>query len=310
MKELFIKSSQEIDDVSLKEIFDILWNQKLFIILLTSTFTCLSIIYSLSLNNIYTSKIILAPESKGSFMGNSSLAGFAGLAGINIPKESIDKTTIGIETIKSLDFFKNFAQNHNVLVNLMAADKWNDTTQELMINPDIYDEINKKWIPKDKLSLDETPNIQESHEKFLGLLSISQDSKSGLVLIKVDHISPVVAKNWVEWIVKDINELSQEYEIVKSKKAIEYFNEQIKISTINDSRKLLFDLLQNEMHSIMLAKTNPEYLFRVIDSPVIPFKKSKPFRSIIVLSFSFFGFLAASMMILIHRLYFFDKKEN
>ena len=50
--------------IDIKELIAVLWNKKLFIIFITSIFSMLAIIYSLSLSNIYTSTTLLAPTNK------------------------------------------------------------------------------------------------------------------------------------------------------------------------------------------------------------------------------------------------------
>ncbi len=286
------------NDVSLKQIIELIWSRKILIILTTSAFSLFSIIYSLSLNDIYTAEAILAP-TENTVSQNSNILGFADLAGFNLSSDSVNKVTLGIETIKSLSFFKNFIKNNNVLVNLLAAKRWDKNTQKVIIDRSIYNESSNEW----NLYDNGEPNIQQAYEKFRKLLSVSKDFQTGLIILKVDHISPEVAKDWNDWIIRDINMLSQSLEISRSEKAIGYLNEQINLSTYNNARELMFRIFETELNNIMIAKTTPDYLFNIIDPAVVSYKKSKPFRSIIVLSFTFFGFLASSLGVLIYRFY-------
>ena len=98
----------------IKELIAILWNKKLFIIFITSIFSILAVIYSLSLSNIYTSTTLLAPTNKDDSL-QSKLGQFSSLAsfsGINIPKESASKSDEAVVRIKSFEFFsKHFLPN-------------------------------------------------------------------------------------------------------------------------------------------------------------------------------------------------------
>jgi len=59
-------------------------------------------------------------------------------------------------------------------------------------------------------------------------------------------------------------------------------------------RKTLFDLIANEQKNVMLANTQKDFAFRVLDPAVEPDKKIKPKRSLIVILAVFVaGFLAA-----------------
>jgi uncharacterized protein involved in exopolysaccharide biosynthesis len=49
----------------------------------------------------------------------------------------------------------------------------------------------------------------------------------------------------------------------------------------------------------MLAKVSSEYLFKTLDPAVVPERKIKPKRSLIVIFTTFFGFLLAIALVLI-----------
>ena len=97
--------SQDIikDEIDLYGLFKNIWTYKLFIISITSIAAIISIVYSLSLNNTYTSFAILAPgDSNQSSL--SQYSGLAGMAGISLPSES-NQTTEAIGRVNSYDFF-------------------------------------------------------------------------------------------------------------------------------------------------------------------------------------------------------------
>ena len=125
------------DVIDLKEMFLVLWNKKKFITINTSIFAILSVLYALSLPNIYTAQTLLAPASQkdslSSKLGNlSALASFGGL---NLPSDN-GKSTEAIERIKSFEFFsKYFLPNIN-LENIMAVKEWNHEDNTLVYNKD------------------------------------------------------------------------------------------------------------------------------------------------------------------------------
>ena len=138
---------------------------------------------------------------------------------------------------------------------MLASRRWDENTQKVIIDNSIYNESSGEWnLPDNELQNGE-PNIQQAYEKFRKLISVSKDFQTGLIILKVDHISPLVAKNWNDWIIRDINKLSQSLEISRSEKAIGHLNEQINLSTYNNARELMFRILETELHNIMIAKT-------------------------------------------------------
>ena len=101
------KNTDYEDDIDLSEIFTILWDGRFVIMLITTIFAISSVLYSLSLPNIYSSTSVLAPTTQDDSL-NSKLSGYrsiAGIAGINIPKGQLTQSEESIERIESYDFF-------------------------------------------------------------------------------------------------------------------------------------------------------------------------------------------------------------
>ena len=98
------------DEIDLIEMFLVLWNKKLIIILITGLVSIGSIFYSLSLPNIYKSQAIISSASSSSGNLSSTISQYSGLAdmaGISLPAQGgSDKFSMGLEVIKSLSFFE------------------------------------------------------------------------------------------------------------------------------------------------------------------------------------------------------------
>ena len=82
------KKSNEIyndDSIDLIELLSKIWKGKIFIVKTTIFFTLIGIIYSLSLNNVYTASSVFYPHyQSGELSQNQGLRGLAGLAGIDL----------------------------------------------------------------------------------------------------------------------------------------------------------------------------------------------------------------------------------
>ena len=120
-----INYDSDDNEIDFKNLVLIFWSSKLKIFLITSFFVISSIIYSLSLPNIYQSNAVLAPTSSSN-SNLSSLAsqysGMASLAGISIPSSSeVDKVAMAIEVIKSLSFFEVFVPKYDIYFALQAT---------------------------------------------------------------------------------------------------------------------------------------------------------------------------------------------
>jgi uncharacterized protein involved in exopolysaccharide biosynthesis len=154
------------------------------------------------------------------------------------------------------------------------------------------------WVRKVRLPRKVVPSMQEAYEKFTeDVLTIGQNSRTGYVTITVEHYSPYVAKQWVTWLVEDLNETIMQKDVHEAKQAIEYLNEQIKATSLAELRSVFSRLIEEQTKTIMLAAVTDEYLFKTVDPPVAPEEKIRPKRSIIVLLGAFLSGVVALLLV-------------
>ena len=289
-------------EVSIRDILRPLWLRKWLIGGATSTAALVSVIVALLLPDIYRAQALLVPNNQERATGLSALAaqygGLANLAGINLGSDSANKAALGLEVLRSRKFIAEFIGRHDIMVPLMAAKEWDAETGELKIDPKIYDVTTREWVRDVKPPRTASPSKQEAYETFSTNLSVNQDAQSGLVAIAVDHLSPVVAKQWVDWLVLDINAATMRHDVAQAEQAIEYLNEQIASTSLADLQSVFFSLIEEQTKTVMLANISNEYLFRTIDPAVVPEKRAKPRRKVIVVLSTFLGFMGSAIIVL------------
>jgi uncharacterized protein involved in exopolysaccharide biosynthesis len=298
------------DEIDLRELFSVLWKGKWIIILTTLLAAIVAVFVALKMPNIYRSEALLAPvsaESGGMGALASKYGALAGLAGISLPSGGADKTGLGLQIIKSRQFFSQFESRHNILPELMATKSYDINTQNITFDPEVFNVETGEWVREVEPPKTPAPSIQEAHEVFIALLSTSQDKETGFVTIAVEHYSPVVAQQWVEWLVEDINETVRAQDLAQAEKSIAYLEEQIRSTSLTELQAGLFDLVQSQIETMMLAKATPEYLFKTIDPAVVPELKSKPKRALIAALGVVLGGMLGVMIVLI-RHYAFNKE--
>ncbi|MCH8136868.1 MAG: LPS O-antigen length regulator [Proteobacteria bacterium] len=299
-----LRSHAYDDEIDLRELFRVLWAGKWLIGGITFAVTVIAVIVALMLPNVYRAEALLAPNQEDGAGGLSALAaqygGLASLAGINLGSGSSDKIALGLEILKSRKFISNFIQRHDILVPLMAATGWDLETGELKIDSDIYDVSAKKWVRDVKPPRKTIPSLQEAYKVFSeGILSVDQDKKTGFVTIAVEHYSPAIAKQWVDWLVQDINTTVMRREVDEAEQAIEYLNKQIASTSLADLRNVFFRLIEEQIKTVMLAKVSSEYMFRTIDPAVVPEIKAKPKRALIAILGLFLGGMVGVIVVLL-----------
>ena len=301
------------DEIDLRELFTVLWRGKLLIVGVTLLFAIGAVVVALSLPNVYRSEALLAPASEAGGGGLASklggLSGLAGMAGISLPGGGADKTALGLEVMQSRAFIEHFIDQHELLVPLMAATGWNVQTGELLIDADAYDAVNQTWLREPKPPRQSKPSAQEAYEEFRKVLAVSKDKETGFVNLSVEHFSPIVAQQWVTWLVQDLNNVMREQEVSEAERAITYLKGQVANTSLTDLQAMFFELIQSQTETIMLAKVREEYLFKTIDPAIVPEQKYGPKRALICVLGTLLGGMLAVLLVLI-RHYAFKPEES
>ena len=274
-----------------------LWAGKWLIGRLRSPQQCIAVGVAFILPNMYRAEALLAPGNDESGAGLPALAsqysGIAKLTGISLKSQNgIDRITLGIEVLKSRRFIWDFVQRRDLLVELIAAKDWDEDSRELALDSDVYDLETKRWTLGASGLSGGDPSILDVHEKFMKIMSIRRDRDTGLIELSVVHYSPDVARNWVQWLVEDLNSTMMNKDITAAQQAIDYLNGQIHSTSIAELRGVFFGLIEEQTKKIMLAKGSTEYLFQTIDPAIAPDKKYKPQRSVILM----LGFVLGCML--------------
>jgi len=274
----------EDDLIDFKKFFNFLWSYKSLIAKTSSFFVLFSVIIAFSIPNKYTSFSLLMPSSIDDSL-SSRLAQYSQLIAVSpieLGSGNATKADEAIARIQSFEFFKKYFLPNIKLENLIAVKKWDSNLKIIEYKSGIYDKDNN-------LFLDEIPSDQQAFEIFKDIFFVSKERKTSFVTINVTHHSPVIAKNWLDIIIYNINESMRLEEIALTQSYIDFLNNSQKSTNIQSIKDVISTLLEDQMQELMLASANPYYVFKVIDSPIIPEKKSGPSRLLICILITFIG---------------------
>ena len=293
------------DEIDLKELFTVLWDGKLVVLILTSLAALVSVMVAMSLPNIYTANALLAPaDDADSGMGSylNQYSGIASLAGVSLPGggES-SKAGLAIELMQSRSFIGDFVEKRDLLPELMAVKEWNSISNLLSYDETLYDAQSQTWVREVPPPYKPKPSRLEAYEALSNHLSISQNKETGFVSVSFDHQSPFVAANWVKWLIDDVNETMRAQDIAEATRATSYLREQVEQTSSKDIQALLFELIQRQTETAMLAEVRPEYVFKTIDPAVAPEVKSKPNRALICVLGMLLGGMLGVVIVLIQH---------
>lgn len=256
-----------LDDQSELKLADIvatIWGGRWWIAGLTLGLGLASVALSFVQDPVYRASVIMAPVvEERSAGGLASLAGqltgLAGMTGLNLSGE--DNTDEAIATLTSRAFTVRFIEEHE-LMPVLYADLWDPQTQS--------------WKTEEG---SEPPSASSAYTRFNNSIrAVAQDVQTGLVTLTVDWTDPLLAAEWANRLVADVNDALRRQAIQQSKNSIDYLKRELDQTREIELRNAVFGLIEVEMKKSMVATVKSEYAFKVIDPAVVPEKRYSPNR--------------------------------
>jgi len=312
MSQQYALQNNSDDEIDLAELWRAIWSGKLTIIVISFIFTAASISFALSKPDVYKASVLLSPASSEGGGGMGALAGqlggLASLAGVSLGGNGTDKTALALEIIKSRAFLETYIDKHELLVPLMAAKKWDRVNEQLIINSEIYDKNSKKWVREVSYPKTANPSPWEAYQGLLKLISTSQDKTTSLVTIEIEFYSPKIAKQWLIWLVADVNNFMREKDEREAQASIDYLTTQLEKTEVSAMETVFYQLIEEQTKNMMLTKVSPEYVLKTIDPAQVPEKKAGPKRALIVVLGTMLGGMLSVLIVLVR--YFSNKSSQ
>jgi len=261
-----VESSPSVDEdeIDLLELIRTLVQAWKTIIGITIVCAGLAVTYALHAPEVFKAETLLAPaedEESGASSILSQFGGLASMAGVSIPSGS--NTERVLATLETRVFLKKFVEEKNLLP-VIFEDFWDAASNSWKLQ-----EGQERFIPEDGISA-----IREA-------VDVDQD-KSGLIILSISWKDPVVAAEWANDLVKQLNAQLREKAITDSQKRIGYLEQELAKTTLQDMRAVLYNLLESEKQKAMLANVNEDFALEVIDPAVPPETPEKPKRKLIM----------------------------
>ncbi len=295
------------ETIDIKNVLDTVISRKktIFVFLLLSSIV--SVATALTLPNFYKSEALLEAVSSNGTGSSSGLGGdlgsLASMAGVDLGGPGGGKEAeLAIAITQSRDFFNSILREYDfVLPSLMAVESYDSNSKALNYDEKKYDNSNSEWKEYSSLmSSFKKPSNDEAYRHFVNkVFKVSKNNKTGYLRMTVEHKSPVFAKDLLEIIIKEVNQKSRQKALEDSSRSLVFLREEASLNRVNLINESISNLIQNQLQTQMMAKVHEDYLLKVIDSPYIPEKKSKPQRAIICIVGLLAGFFLSLIYILI-----------
>jgi len=294
-----------IADIDVGDVVDILFMAKKFIIVGAMLVGGLFLLISFTLPEKYESKIILVPAGGGD--ASSHMAGLFGqvgslasLAGVNIDGTG-SREVVALEVMKTWGFIEAFISSNDIAPEVVAVVDWDEKSGELQYKSS-FDPSTRSWSGGGWAvggGINGKPKSWDVYKKFKKNMSIVQDSKSGLITIRLKHYSPHLAKEWLELLVDSVNEYFRERDKSKAISRISYLQEKAVETSVAEMKSVFYELIEEQIKTLMLAEASDEYVFEVVSAPKVAEEKVGPGKLVLVLAGVILGIIISAAVVIL-----------
>ncbi|MBD3840924.1 MAG: hypothetical protein IE909_03390 [Campylobacterales bacterium] len=267
------------DEIDLKELFGTIWKNKFKIAFFSFVVTSLTVAYTLSIPNSYTSSTTLVPQAsaKPSLGGLGALAGMAGID-LGGGKE-VDAAT-SLQTILDDQSFQ-----YMMIEKYNLSEKLEYKKENLVFAlgyTGLYDLLHKDGEKKEEKSQEETN--YDTFKSLQEIVSISSDKKSGMITLSAVSEDRIFSKELVEIYLKELTTHLRKLEMQDVQKQIDYYKKELDETVDLSIKEQLSQLISGLVQKKVLSLANPLYNVKQFTKPQIAFvkDKTKPKRGLIV----------------------------
>ncbi|EIT71956.1 Wzz/FepE/Etk N-terminal domain-containing protein [Hydrocarboniphaga effusa] len=251
----------------------------------TAITTSIALAYALITPPVYRADALLAPVSSdngGSALGGlKGLGGLASLAGLNMSSAG-ERSIEAVATLKSRALTEAFVEQNNLLP-ILFHKQW--------------DKVAGRWKSADP---DEIPTLWDANEKIEKVVrTVGEDKKTSLITLSIEWTDPALAAKWANDLISRTNDLLRKRAIERSENNIKFLQQQLAQTSVIEIKSSIYGLVEGEIKTIMLAQTSEDYAFRVIDPAIVPERKIRPKRALIVLLGFLGGLIFSSVIVLL-----------
>lgn len=266
-------SSVASEDLDLTVVSRLLWRRRRLVTIGSLIGALLFGIAAFTAQPWFRAQVVVTPARERNASGAGALAtelgGLASLAGVDVTPGALGTMQTSAAVLESRHLAEEFIRRNGLLPELQRASSRNKTL----------------WRAADYFKK--------------GVLTIVKDQRKGVTTVTIEWSDPAVAARWANGYVALANELVRNHAQQDATRNIAYLNEQIAKTTDVDLRKVMYNLIESETRTLMLANGRPEFAFQVVDPAVAPELKAGPHRLIqTVIGFTVgFGFTAVIALI-------------
>lgn len=269
-------AADRADEIDVIAVMRLLWGYKYLIGAVALVCALAAVVLALTATPIYRAEVIIDEVHDSSMGGSRLLSGPLG----------------GLASLAGLSGIGN-----------SAADQDN---QAVLSSYRLAAEFIRRWKLVDELVSDsgDSQSPWFAVKRFReGVLAIDQDKTTGITTVAIEWPDSAIASRWANGYVALANELIRTRALNESGRNIKYLNEQLGRTSSIELQKVMYDLIESETKTQMLANGRAEYAFTVLDPAVAPEMRTRPRRALMVLTGTALGALLGVLLAFAHNLW-------
>lgn len=310
----------------------VLYRAKWFVLGVTFIFALVGVGYAVTATNVYQATVVVASSHREA-LANRRFARAANLFGLGsgladaLNVGSGSNTEVALATLRSRDFLRHFAEKQRMRKLYKPPDFDRDASdrdasdrdeirdippfqQAFMTLDDAYrqfrrrlstkvEELMRKLYKPSDFDRDvrqrDIPDSKNTHGPFRRIIAIERKPRQGLINVNVRWKDPVVAAEWANAVIADLNSVLRDRAIAQARKRIAYLNRELDKTSVIPLRQAIYRLIETETRTIMVAETRSDYAFKVIDRAIPPKFDSpiRPKRGLLIRTTALMGFVIA-----------------
>ncbi len=267
--------SASVAEIDLLEVWRTVRTYQYWIAGITAAFALLAVFFALTATPRFRADVVISEVTSEGAGGAASLAGqLGGLASlVGLDLAALDNSSqVALAVLRSRMLVDEFIRRNRLLPILFSSRE-----------------------------LDTPPTLWFGVDDFRrNILKIQQDPRTGLVIVSVTWTDPVIAAKWANGLVALANEIVRGRALQTAERNIKYLKKQIELTSVVEMQRVIYNLVESETKTLMLASVREEYAFVVVDPAVPPELRVSPKRTLIVVVGTLLGGFLGIMFAFAH----------
>jgi len=284
------------EEISLLDYWRVIQKHKKLIGRIVLVTVVLTAVVSLFMKNIYESKALITPvtpkESSSTGVLATPTQQFGALPGmLGLPTAGGTSAAELVNLLKSNIVREKMIDKNNLLP-VLFPEQWDAEKKAwkkggISLNPLVWVSKAIKWVmpqgQKVRKKDDDVPDIMDGLRALEDIITVKNNLKENTITITVDYPDPEMSAKMVAFLLDALNEnmTGESRRVAKINK--DYLEDQINKNSDPFIKQKIYFLIAQQIETMMMAEVKENFAFKVLDPPMVPDKKIKPKRTVMVL---------------------------